>query len=160
MFGGDPRQLRACNENNDFGCIAVLLARSLHGQQAAGKVVQNSITSAALQNSAGESATRRVWVYLPPDYDHSGDRYPVIYYLHGYGSPLILSTNYSRILDIAIDSKRIRPVIFVVPAAVHAVQSKAGEFGHRPFCRGVYWHPYQQDLDRGRQSAEQSAAIF
>ena len=94
--------------------VAVLLARSLHGQEAAGKVVQDSITSAALRNSAGESTTRRVWVYLPPGYDHSADRYPVIYYLHGYGSPFSWSTNYSRILDQAIDSKRIRPFIFVV----------------------------------------------
>jgi enterochelin esterase-like enzyme len=94
--------------------IVALLASGAQGQDAAGKIVQDSITSAALQNRVGESATRRVWVYLPPGYDRGGDRYPVIYFLHGYGSPLILGTNYTRILDLAIDSKRIRPVIFVV----------------------------------------------
>lgn len=95
--------------------IVFLWVRSVCGQEAAGKVWQDSITSAALQNNAGESATRRIWIYLPAGYAHSSDRYPTIYYLHGYGSPPVLSTNYSRILDIAIDTKRIRPVIFVVP---------------------------------------------
>ena len=94
--------------------IAVLVARGAHGAEATGKVVPDSITSAALQNNAGESATRHVWVYLPPGYDHATTRYPAIYYLHGYGSPFVWSTNYSRILDLAIDSKRIRPVLFVV----------------------------------------------
>jgi predicted alpha/beta superfamily hydrolase len=53
------------------------------GQGLAGSVVRDSITSASLQNDAGESITRKVWVYLPPGYDHGDDRYPVIYFLHG-----------------------------------------------------------------------------
>jgi len=76
--------------------------------------MRDSITSASLKNNAGESTTRRVWVYLPPGYEHGDRRYPVIYFLHGYGGFLDLSTEQSRILDQAIDSGRIRPFIFVV----------------------------------------------
>lgn len=37
-------------------------------------------------NLEGDSATRDVYVYLPPGYADSGKRYPVIYFLHGYGA--------------------------------------------------------------------------
>jgi len=86
----------------------------MQGQGLHGRVMVDSITSASLQNDAGESTTRRVWIYLPPGYDTGDGRYPVIYYLHGYGGPPDFSTNQTRILDMAIDSRRIRPVIFVV----------------------------------------------
>jgi enterochelin esterase-like enzyme len=36
-------------------------------------------------NLAGDDATRDVYVYLPPGYCKGFKRYPVIYYLHGYG---------------------------------------------------------------------------
>jgi enterochelin esterase-like enzyme len=94
--------------------IALLLARSAQAQEATGTIVQESLTSASLKNDAGESTTRRVWVYLPPGYKEAGDHYPVIHYLHGYGGPMVLDTNHARILDLAISSKRIRPFIFVV----------------------------------------------
>ena len=94
--------------------IATFLIRAVQGQESPGKVVEDSITSVALQNAAGESTTRRIWVYLPEGYDQGTNRYPTIYYLHGYGSPMPLSSNYSRILDIGIATKRIRPMLFVV----------------------------------------------
>ena len=94
--------------------IATFLIRAAQGQESAGKVMEDSITSVALQNAAGESTTRRIWVYLPEGYDRGTNRYPTIYYLHGYGSPMALSSNYSRILDIGVATKRIRPMLFVV----------------------------------------------
>lgn len=37
-------------------------------------------------NLEGDSATREVYVYLPPGYAGSGKRYPVVYFLHGYAA--------------------------------------------------------------------------
>jgi S-formylglutathione hydrolase FrmB len=46
---------------------------------------KGTITSSALMNNLyGDPATRSVRVYLPPSYDTSSRRYPVVYALHGY----------------------------------------------------------------------------
>ena len=43
------------------------------------------ITSQALANNLlGDPTTRQYYVYLPPGYDMSDKRYPVVYVLHGY----------------------------------------------------------------------------
>jgi enterochelin esterase-like enzyme len=89
-------------------------AFSSPGQELRGKLVQDYITSASLQNAGGENTTRRVSIYLPPGYDQATDRYPVIYYLHGFQSNDALSPPQIRILDLGISSRRIRPFIFVV----------------------------------------------
>lgn len=52
----------------------------------AGKVVTNTFASAAL------GVEKSVVVYLPRDYETSGKRYPVFYYLHGLGGD---ETNWS-----------------------------------------------------------------
>ena len=39
--------------------------------------------SGTISRTTGE--TRRIFVYTPPGYDHSGVRYPVLYLQHGYG---------------------------------------------------------------------------
>tara|TARA_Y100000385_G_scaffold122406_1_gene127216 strand:- start:881 stop:1831 length:951 start_codon:yes stop_codon:yes gene_type:complete len=56
-------------------------------------------------------------IYLPPGYEStagSGKRYPVVYYLHG-GRPgsELKSVGLSALIDEAIRSKRIRPMIYV-----------------------------------------------
>ncbi|MDQ1098427.1 MULTISPECIES: alpha/beta hydrolase [Chryseobacterium] len=83
-----------------------------------GKVVTTYITAKSLQNKAGENPQRRVSVYLPPGYEQSEKRYPVIYFLHGFfwsDSLLVSSDKINHILDRAIHLKKIRPVIVVMP---------------------------------------------
>lgn len=83
-----------------------------------GKVVTTYITAETLQNKAGENPKRRVTVYLPPDYDKSSKRYPVIYYLHGFfwsDSLLVANDKINHIIDRAISLKKIKPVIIVMP---------------------------------------------
>lgn len=72
------------------GPIVLLLTRlllpvmpeSASAQQ--GRMEQGQITSAALaENLYGDPATRPYRVYLPPSYDSSLKRYPVVYVLHG-----------------------------------------------------------------------------
>jgi predicted alpha/beta superfamily hydrolase len=56
----------------------------LFAQYPQGKVVVDHLYSEALENQAGNETTRRVTVYLPPGYGSSEERYPVIYFLHGF----------------------------------------------------------------------------
>lgn len=84
----------------------------------AGKVVTTYITAKTLQNKAGENPKRRVSVYLPPGYEKSSKRYPVIYFLHGFFWSDSLLVNHDKIglvFDRAIKLKKIRPVMVVMP---------------------------------------------
>ncbi len=65
-----------------------LLAISFTGfALAQGKVITDTITSPSLEgNLLGDSATREITIYLPPSYDTSDKRYPVAYYLPGWGN--------------------------------------------------------------------------
>jgi S-formylglutathione hydrolase FrmB len=82
-----------------------------------GKVIYDRLYSSALENTGGEDPTRRVSIYLPPDYDKTTSRYPVIYYLHGItqrDSSLIANRNIDKLLDKAIALGIIKPLIFVM----------------------------------------------
>ncbi|WP_202971505.1 alpha/beta hydrolase [Chryseobacterium indologenes] len=97
----------------------VLLAQFLWAQKIPeGKVVTTYITAKTLQNKVGENPRRRVSVYLPPDYEKSSKRYPVIYFLHGFfwnDSLLVSRDKMNHIIDRAVSSKKIKPVIMVMP---------------------------------------------
>lgn len=99
--------------------ILLLFTRFLSAQEIpAGKVITTYITAKTLENKAGENPVRRVSVYLPPDYETSSKRYPVIYFLHGFfwsDSLLVNHDKINRIFDRAIHLKKIRPVIVVMP---------------------------------------------
>lgn len=95
--------------------LLLVFAQSIYfgqAQKLKGKVVYNEINTASLQNIGGENPIRRISVYLSTDFDQSTRRYPVIYFLYGIGSN---ESNPSVILDKAIASGKIKPVIFVVP---------------------------------------------
>lgn len=50
-----------------------------------GQLVMHTVQSGALaRNTLGDPGHRNVMVYLPPSYDGSQQRYPVVYFLHGY----------------------------------------------------------------------------
>lgn len=72
-----------------FGVALAVMALVLTAGSAVAQAVrteQITVHSRALEgNLEGNSADRKVTVYLPPDYDSSPKkRYPVIYALHGY----------------------------------------------------------------------------
>ncbi|WP_294284678.1 alpha/beta hydrolase-fold protein [uncultured Chryseobacterium sp.] len=99
--------------------ILLLSANFLSAQEIpAGKVITTYITAKTLENEAGENSKRRVSVYLPPDYNASSKRYPVIYFLHGFfwsDSLLVNNDKINLIFDRAIHLKKIKPVIVVMP---------------------------------------------
>ena len=101
--------------------IVLLLAQITAWGQAQfpkGKVIVERLTPPSLKNSGDENQTRRVTIYLPPDYEKTTNRYPVVYYLHGFtwsDSLQIVRDHFDELLDKAIATGKIRPVIVVMP---------------------------------------------
>ena len=98
--------------------LFVLIVNLGLGQETKGKVIVDHLYSASLENPGGENPTRRISVYLPPGYENSKDQYPVIYYLHGFtwsDSLQIVVTHFDKLLDKAIATGKIKPLIIVMP---------------------------------------------
>ena len=88
---------------------------STQAQSLRGRVVTDSLYSKNLENKFGENPTRAVSVYLPPGYDSNKKRYPVIYFLHGFLGDNQMLAPMAEILDFAINTRKIRPFILVIP---------------------------------------------
>lgn len=94
--------------------------RSMSGS----KVIIEEFHSKALEgNLLGDPVTRRVPVYLPPDYDQK-QRFPTLYLLAGFGSrglrflnDDLWDENIPEQLDGLIGESRMRPLIAVMPDA-------------------------------------------
>lgn len=100
--------------------LALLLTLvSMNGrcQLSRGTVVLRVVHSTALRNTGGESPDRRISIYLPPGYEQSLKRFPVIYYLHGFLNNDSITPSMKRILDLAIEEHKIRPYILVIADA-------------------------------------------
>jgi len=93
--------------------ILITIHLSLVSFAQTGKVVSFTINSKALQNNGGEDPNRKVSVYLPPNYDASTQRYPVIYYLHGFMGKDNIFPQMQKVLDEGISRQKIKPFIFV-----------------------------------------------
>jgi Putative esterase len=89
-------------------------------------VVIETITSDVLKgNPLGDPHERRVPVYLPPDYEVGETRYPVVYFLAGFGNGgvyLLGESLWAETLPQRVDrlvrSGAIRPLIMVMPDCV------------------------------------------
>ena len=88
-----------------------------------GQVVQIKVHGAALEdNKVGDSPDRDVSIYLPPDYDSSTRRYPVLYLLHGYtaNDRSWMNPEYvglPEMMDRLIAKRAITPMIVVMPSS-------------------------------------------
>jgi S-formylglutathione hydrolase FrmB len=91
----------------------------LSGHSQKGKTVTTHFSAPSIRgNTGGESSERRMTIYLPPGYNAGKNRYPVIYYLHGYtfnDSTCAAWLQLQTLMDEAISKGMIRPVIVVVP---------------------------------------------
>ncbi|WKZ60283.1 MAG: alpha/beta hydrolase-fold protein [Cyclobacteriaceae bacterium] len=69
-------------------------------------------------NKGGEEANRRLSIYLPPGYETSNQRYPVIYFLHGFAvddKDMMEWIGFKNLMDSAIHAGTLRPSILVLP---------------------------------------------
>lgn len=84
-----------------------------------GKFVYTKFSAPSITGNPGlENPVRRLSIYLPPGYDANDKRYPVIYFLHGYGvddSLMAQWFEFKEIFDRGIAEKRIPPVLVVLP---------------------------------------------
>ncbi len=81
-----------------------------------GRTSTDQITSQALaENLLGDSATRRFGIYLPPGYETSEDRYPVVFALHGWRGDYQELSGMSKALNSLIDAGEAREMIIVYP---------------------------------------------
>lgn len=83
-------------------------------------IVEKFVATSLLGNHAGEDPLRRITIYLPPGYDDSKQRYPVIYFLHGgldrLGDSIVVAWwRINNLMDAAILGGHIRPSILVLP---------------------------------------------
>jgi pimeloyl-ACP methyl ester carboxylesterase len=70
----------------------------------AGKLDEQTIESALLRgNPRGDPHVRPVYVYTPPRYDQSVDRYPSVYVLHGWTGQVDMWRNRSSLRPTAIE---------------------------------------------------------
>lgn len=105
---------------NIFLAILLLMVVTSYSQTSKeGKVVVQKILASSIQNNkGGEDPFRQVSIYLPPGYDESSQRYPTIYFLHGFAvddSLMFLYTGLKELMDKAICSGKIHPMILVLP---------------------------------------------
>lgn len=103
-------------------CLSLLLMATGWANEGAasseltGQVVVSSGYFESLQNAGGENPNRDISVYLPPGYQSSNDRYPVVYFLPGFGSThASIMQALAPLVDTAIIDGRIDPLIVVVP---------------------------------------------
>jgi S-formylglutathione hydrolase FrmB len=73
-------------------------------------------------NPLGDKSERDLYVYLPPNYDDGGEKFPVVYCLTGFtgrGKMFLndsaFSPNLAERLDALIAAKKIKPLIAVMP---------------------------------------------
>jgi pimeloyl-ACP methyl ester carboxylesterase len=66
------------------------------------------------ENLVGEPAERTIYIYLPPSYDSSEKRYPVVYYLPGYGDTTMIGFRLPDDMDALIESGAVEEMVLVV----------------------------------------------
>ena len=65
-------------------------------------------------NLVGEPTERTIYVYLPPSYGASEKKYPVVYYLPGYGDSSVIGFRLPGDMDALIESGKVNEMIIVV----------------------------------------------
>ena len=105
-----------------------------------GSIITDNLYSKSLENNAGENPTRSIHIYLPSGYNKATTNYPVIYYLHGFSGSdkkQIEVLKFDKLLDKAIATGKIKPVIVVIPnhhtlyrGSFHTNSSLTGNWNH------------------------------
>lgn len=97
--------------------LASLVVMTSYSQN--GKVETKTFLAASLQNNKGrEDPNRRLMIYLPPGYEKNNQRYPSIYFLHGFATTeadMMEWLGFKDLMDSAIKSGKMRPMILVLP---------------------------------------------
>ncbi len=94
----------------------------LEPTEAPKRILRETIPAPSLAaNLVGEEPQRMITVFLPPSYATSDKRYPVVYYLPGYGDSDFIGMMPNRDTDPLIESGALPEIIFVVANGVSAL---------------------------------------
>lgn len=87
-----------------------------------GQIVKIHHESKVLNPAAPDSPTREIYVYLPPEYEETGDSFPVVYCLSGFTgrgrmwfNDSAFTPDFAERMDRLIDKGSIKPMIAVLP---------------------------------------------
>ncbi|WP_290711614.1 alpha/beta hydrolase-fold protein [Flavihumibacter sp. CACIAM 22H1] len=102
------------------GAVLLLFVLAYHTPMLAQGIIETkTFLAPSLQhNKGGEDPNRRLSIYLPQGYESSDQRYPVIYFLHGFASDdkdMLEWLGFKSLVDSAIKAGLLRPVILVLP---------------------------------------------
>ena len=118
------------------------------GGQADYYVIQDDIPRGSVTHrwyySPQLGMNRRVTIYTPPSYETSGNRYPVLYLLHGIGGnedSWINDLRTAQILDNLIARGKAQPMIVVMPNGNVAQQSVRTEQQEGFYTPSTDWPP-------------------
>ena len=99
--------------------IIILLTFCTVAAVGQGKIITRKFLAPSLQNNkGGEDPNRRLTIYLPPDYEKSNKRYPVLYFLHGFATDdetMNKYVDFQPLMDSAIKAGVLRASILVLP---------------------------------------------
>lgn len=104
--------------------LALTMWRPATASEPAGRLVETEIAAPSLHGNLFAIPDRQpIAIYLPPSYDGGTGRYPVVYFLPGFGDPLAYYTRYGvyqgfqlrESLDALIQAGRIGEMIVVIP---------------------------------------------
>lgn len=87
--------------------------------------VPHGVVRMELYESKTMGVARYMWIYTPPGYDRSKEKYPVYYLLHGNGetqSGWVMNGRANIILDNLIAGGKAKPMVVVMPHG-HPIQS-------------------------------------
>jgi enterochelin esterase-like enzyme len=104
-----------------FVCLSLAaLSCSFFPSSNKGTVIYEVFTAPSLKdNPAGEKDKRKLCIYLPPGYNKSETKYPVIYFLHGFNSDQteLTGMKMNELMDDAINEGRMKAAILVFPGS-------------------------------------------
>jgi enterochelin esterase-like enzyme len=121
---GEPKSQAGCGETAPGRMASKVIIRVTEGlMMAASRIVAEEFESTALKgNPLGDPVTRPVWIYLPPGYDESNERYPAVYLLAGFtgtGRTFLnqrpWEEDIQQRMDRLIESGACRPMVLVMP---------------------------------------------
>lgn len=108
--------------------IAILAVCAIDARAGSGKLDNLMIPAPSLAPSLFQTATEQpAAIFLPPSYDDSTRRFPVVYFLPGFGCPIQYFTSYGvfqgfalrRSLDSLMQLGRVKEMIIVMPNGIN-----------------------------------------
>lgn len=84
-------------------------------QAGGGSLELADLASPVLRNFSGRETHLRAWVVLPPGYrEHTGERYPTVYWTHGFGGNLAYSKMEGLEIEHRMQEGKMPPMIWVM----------------------------------------------